>query len=206
MPPPSQPILLHRFNYREILSWITCGNSSSNIIQVVPSNSKRVHCDYTAKIELEFQLHSASRFLLIPRIFMPNLHLFTAYGLPWLKQPAHIFFNHQSFHHAHQHGGGGLNPHPSSQVDSDNEKNNLNRRNSTDRIVSPTIKSYPPTSTAMPYYKNSAFKPVLGAHRSQLFNETVFNSTLLTAGPTSPISNNRIDEPADTNFNNENEL
>lgn len=193
MPPQSQLILLHRFNCREILSWTTCG-SNSNTIQVV----------HASKIELNSS-YSMLRALLTLRIFLLNPQIHAAYGLPWLKQPAHIFFNHQSFHHAHQHSG--LNaPHPSSQVDGDNEKNNLNRRNSTDRIQSPTIKSYPPTSTAMPYYKNSAFKPVLGAHRSQLFNETVFNSTLLTAAPTSPIPNNRIDEPADTNFNNENEL
>lgn len=98
-----------------------------------------------------------------------------------------------------------MNTIPSSQVDGDNEKNNLNRRNSTDRIVSPTVKPYSPNSSAMPYYKNSAFKPVLGTHRAQLFNENVFNSSLLGAS-VSPVQNpNRIDESTD-NFGNENEL
>lgn len=129
--------------------------------------------------------------------------LFIAYGLPWLKQPAHIFFNHQTFQQAHQHNS--LNSHPSSQVDTDNDKNSLNRRSSTDRIVSPVVKPYPPTSAAMSYYKNSAFKPVLGAHRSQLFNENVFNSSLLGAS-VSPIQNNRIEEPIDSNYSNDIEL
>lgn len=124
--------------------------------------------------------------------------------MPWLKQPAHIFFNHQTFHHSHQHNS--LNTLSASQVDTDNDKNNLNRRNSTDRIVSPsTIKPYSQNSSAMSYYKNSAFKPVLGTHRAQLFNENVFNSSLLNASA-SPIQSNRIDEPIDSNFNNENEL
>lgn len=123
--------------------------------------------------------------------------------MPWLKQPAHIFFNHQTFHHAHQHNN--LNTIPSSQVDGDSDKNILGRRNSTDRIVSPTIKPYSPNSSTMPYYKNSAFKPVLGTHRAQLFNENVFNSTLLGAS-VSPGQNPRIDELTDNTFNNENEL
>lgn len=129
--------------------------------------------------------------------------LITAYGLPWLKQPAHIFFNHQTFHHAHQHNS--LNAHPPSQVDNDNDKNCLNRRNSTERIVTPAVKPYSPTTSAMSYYKNSAFKPVLGTHRSQLFNENVFNSSLLGTS-VSPVQNSRIEEPTDSNFNNENEL
>lgn len=126
-----------------------------------------------------------------------------AYGLPWLKQPAHIFFNHQTFHHAHQHNS--LTAHPSAQIDSDNDKNTLNRRNSNDRIVSPTVKPYSPNSAAMPYYKNSAFKPVLGTHRAQLFNENVFNPSLLSTS-VSPVQSSRIEEPTDSNYNHDNDL
>lgn len=40
-----------------------------------------------------------------------------------------------------------------------------------------------------PYYKSSAFKPVLGAHRTPLFNENLFNSPLLgSALPLDPNS------------------
>lgn len=129
-----------------------------------------------------------------------SLGKISAYGLPWLKQPAHIFFNHQTFHHAHQHNN--LNSIPTSQVDGDSEKNNLNRRNSTDRIVSPTVKPYSPTSASMPYYKNSAFKPVLGAHRAQLFNENVFN----LGASVSPVQNSRVDDPNEANFTSEHDL
>lgn len=87
------------------------------------------------------------------------------YTLPWLKQPtAQIFFNHhQTFHHNQQQN----NLSPTTPSDADNDKN----------------------ATMRPYYKSSAFKPVLGAHRTPLFNENLFNSPLLgSALPLDPNS------------------
>lgn len=111
-----------------------------------------------------------------------------AYTLPWLKQPAaHIFFNHhQTFNHSHQQN----NINSTSHSDAENDKNASIRRNSCDKIVSPT---------AIPYYKNSAFKPVLGAHRSQLFNGNLFNSSLLGTTSIGPEQNNRIDDSDHSN-------
>lgn len=133
----------------------------------------------------------------------------SAYGLPWLKQPsAHIFFNHQSsFHHGHQPNNFNTTTSSSSsstQLDPDtNSKGSSSRRNSHDRIVSPAAKPYSPNSASMQYYKNSAFRPVLASHRAQLFNENVFNASILTANS---ASNNRCDESTASNFNNDNEL
>ncbi|XP_031631305.1 probable cyclin-dependent serine/threonine-protein kinase DDB_G0292550 [Contarinia nasturtii] len=170
-------------------------NSTSICSNPVPRGANSIPTDIAPSIQL-------SRNFVMDYMWQQQQH-HSAYGLPWLKQPAHIFFNHQTFHHNHQHNS--LNTLPSSQVDGDNDKSTLNRRNSSDRIVSPTVKPYSPNATAMPYYKNSAFKPVLGTHRAQLFNENVFNSSLLGAS-VSPVQNNRIDEPNESNFNNENEL
>lgn len=89
-------------------------------------------------------------------------------------------------------------------MESESDKNATNRRNSNDRIVSPAAtKPYSPNSSAMQYYKNSAFRPVFG-HRAQLFNENVFNSSIL-GSTASTASGNPIDDSAASNFNNDNE-
>lgn len=104
------------------------------------------------------------------------------YTLPWLKQPtAQIFFNpHQTFHHAQQQNSlSSVSP-----TDTDNDKNSTLRRNSCERIV-------PPTN--LPYYKSSAFKPVLGTHRSPLFNDHLFSSSVLGSS-LPPEPNSRLDD------------
>lgn len=131
---------------------------------------------------------------------------FLAYTLPWLKQPsAHIFFNHQPFQHAHQQNS--LNSAASTQIDaadSDKTGGSCRRSNNNDRIVSPTVKPYSPTSSAMQYYKNSAFKPVLGTHRAQLFNENVLSPSILTSSA-NLVQNNRADPTITSNYSNNNE-
>lgn len=87
-------------------------------------------------------------------------------------------------------------------MDAETDKVLTNRRNSNERIVSPAAKPYSPNSSAMQHYKNSAFRPVLASHRAQLFNENVFNSSIL--GSTA-VPGNRIDESTASNFNNDNE-
>ncbi|XP_055314959.1 GATA zinc finger domain-containing protein 7 [Sitodiplosis mosellana] len=171
-------------------------NATSVCSNPVPRSANSIPTDIAPSIQL-------SRNFVMDYMWQQQQQHHSAYGLPWLKQPAHIFFNHQTFHHAHQHNG--LSTLPSAQVDGDNDKSTLNRRNSNDRIVSPTVKPYSPNSAAMPYYKNSAFKPVLGTHRTQLFNENVFNPSIL-ATSVSPVQNSRIEEPTDSNYNHDNEL
>lgn len=115
----------------------------------------------------------------------------SGYTLPWLKQPtAQIFFNHhQTFHHNQQPNNLGS----TTPSESENDKNIAIRRNSCDRIVPPA---------AFPFYKSSAFKPVLGAHRSQLFNDNLFNPSLLSSS-LPPEPNSRVQ---DTDASAENEM
>lgn len=113
------------------------------------------------------------------------------YTLPWLKQPtAQIFFNpHQTFHHAQPQNS--LNS--ASPTDADNDKNASLRRNSCERIAPPT---------ALPYYKSSAFKPVLGAHRTPLFNDHLFGGSVLGSS-LPPEPNTLRSDDADTATDND---